>query len=166
MDSSAQQTPQLPIDQERIKDSISSFRNADSKRQVIIILIATGVLIFLAFVALWISQEFTARRSLNPSEEKVQTKETPATNPNDTVSQDQQRRIDVTNLNSALKTFFAENGKAPVGLSELVPRYLARMPTDPVSKKEYNYRPADDLKSWRVFTILSNGNRYEVAGPD
>ncbi|OGY20944.1 MAG: hypothetical protein A2126_02765 [Candidatus Woykebacteria bacterium GWB1_45_5] len=79
--------------------------------------------------------------------------------------QDQQRRNDVDTLNSALKSFYLKEKRPPDLLKELIPDYLKKLLTDPVTKKEYSYKLSQDKKSWQVAATLSNGNKFEVKGP-
>ncbi|OGY25389.1 MAG: hypothetical protein A2Z24_00030 [Candidatus Woykebacteria bacterium RBG_16_44_10] len=79
--------------------------------------------------------------------------------------QDQQRRNDVDILNSALKSFFLKQKRAPDLLKELVPDPLKKLPTDPVTQKEYNYKPSQDKQGWQLSATLSDGSKFEVKGP-
>jgi Tfp pilus assembly protein PilN len=79
--------------------------------------------------------------------------------------QDQQRKNDVATINSALKSFFLKEKRLPDSLKELVPDYLAQMPTDPATQKEYSYKPSPDKKSWSVTAILSDGTTFKANGP-
>lgn len=79
--------------------------------------------------------------------------------------QDQQRKNDIDTINSALKSFYLKEKKAPESLKGLVPDYLKKLPTDPVTKKEYGYNLSKDKNSWQVSAILSDGAKFEVKGP-
>jgi hypothetical protein len=77
----------------------------------------------------------------------------------------QQRKNDVVIVNSALKSYFLTNEKAPKELKTLVPKDLPQLPTDPETNENYIYTPAEDLKTWKISATLSDGTLFEVEGP-
>jgi len=134
-------------------------------RQVAIFVGAAILLAVGLFAYLWVGQELTVRQQLKA-------KETPKTTGNGKLEQrqleskqDQQRISDVATINSALKAYFLKEKKIPSALKELVPGYIAKLPTDPKTKKEYTYTAASDQKSWKVTAVLSYGKSFEVKGP-
>ena len=81
------------------------------------------------------------------------------------ITEDQQRKNDVVIINSALKSYFISNKKAPDVLDKLVPDNLAQLPTDPKTKEKYTYTPNQSFDSWLVSTKLSGGKIFEAKGP-
>jgi len=55
----------------------------------------------------------------------------------------------------ALRLHQAENGQPPARLSDLVPRYLSRVPTDPFTGKELIYRPQGT--NWLLYSVGEDG---------
>lgn len=81
------------------------------------------------------------------------------------ITEDQQRKNDVVIINSALKSYFISNKKAPDVLDKLVPDSLAQLPTDPKTKEKYTYTPSQSFDAWVVSTKLSDGKTFEAKGP-
>jgi hypothetical protein len=80
-------------------------------------------------------------------------------------SQDQQRKNDVVMLNTALKSYYLEKKAVPPALKDLKPNYLAEVPTDPATSKEYKYTNNVDKNSWAVSATLSDGSSFQAKGP-
>jgi len=79
---------------------------------------------------------------------------------------DQKRKVDISTINSALKAYYLDKQTAPELLKDIVPGSLPELPTDPVTKKDYQYVPSEDKKSWVLTTTLTSGETFEVAGPN
>ena len=80
-------------------------------------------------------------------------------------TQDQQRKNDVSMINSALRSYYLENKVVPDTLDVLVPNLLPKTPVDPQTKTNYTYQRADDKTSWVVAAILSDGTVFDARGP-
>ena len=129
--------------------------------------IFVALAIFIAaviYVYLRLGQESLVRKETK-SNATSQTQNKNLTSTQTKFSQDQQRKNDVDKINGALKSYFTSNKKAPDTLKELVPSVLAELPTDPATKKEYNYKRAADGQSWQISAALSNGTTFEDKGP-
>lgn len=157
--------------EEFVKPEPLTFRNilqqVDSKvyKELLIflgvaLLIATGFYIYLR-----IGQEMVVREQTKPDEKRVVVEDTKSEETKTKFSQDQQRKNDIVIINSALKSFFLTNKKAPKTLGELVPKDLPQLPTDPKTNKEYGFSPAADQQTWTVWASLSDGKKFEVSGP-
>jgi hypothetical protein len=55
----------------------------------------------------------------------------------------------------ALRCYQSEQGRAPTGLKQLVPKYLQRVPADPFSGQPLVYRPQDNY--WLLYSVGENG---------
>ncbi len=55
----------------------------------------------------------------------------------------------------ALRIYQIERGQPPTQLSDLVPRYLPRVPTDPFTEKDLVYRPQGT--SWLLYSVGEDG---------
>jgi hypothetical protein len=55
----------------------------------------------------------------------------------------------------ALRIFQSEHGQPPAQLSDLVPRYLPRVPIDPFTEKELIYRPQGT--NWLLYSVGEDG---------
>lgn len=73
---------------------------------------------------------------------------------------DDQRKQDVAYLNSVIQNYYAKNKSYPQSLSSLIPQYLAKIPLDPETQREYPYRVGLDFKSYEVWAVLDNGQDY------
>lgn len=124
------------------------------------VLIAVGL-----FAYLWIGQEMEVRRQIKAKEPQSTTVDGKLEQRQLDFKHDEQRRTAVTTINSNLKSYFLKENKVPAALKELVPGYFAKLPTDPKTKKEYNYTPGADQKSWKVAATLSDGKKFEAKGP-
>src|SRR4030042_45784 len=67
---------------------------------------------------------------------------------------------------SLLLAYYPDKQTAPDLLKDIVPSSLPELPTDPVTKKDYQYIPSEDKKSWVLTTVLTSGETFEVAGPN
>lgn len=54
-------------------------------------------------------------------------------------AQDVKRQADERQIQSALQLYYLDNNAYPTTLNQLVPSYLPRVPTDPISSREYRY---------------------------
>ena len=127
-----------------------------------------GVALLLAagfYIYLRVGQEMTVRQQQKAKETQTAVQDKKLEERQLAAKQDQQRKMDLATINSALKSYFLENKKAPETLKELVPKSLTALPLDPKSKKEYNYSPTADRKGWRVWAVLSDGTPLAVKGP-
>lgn len=55
----------------------------------------------------------------------------------------------------ALRCYQSEQGRAPTGLEQLVPRYLQRVPSDPFSARPVIYRPQGT--NWLLYSVGEDG---------
>lgn len=78
-------------------------------------------------------------------------------------AKDAQRKYDLKNLQSALELYHEDNTKYPSTLSQLQPKYIKIMPSDPDTKKPYQYIPTKDLKSYGLKAKLSTGEEYGLS---
>jgi hypothetical protein len=144
---------------------ISLQKIEESTYWQVAIFVALAIFIAAAiYVYLWLGQESFVREETK-SNETSQTQNANLTSTKTKSSQDQQRKNDIEKINGALKSYFVSNKKAPDTLGELIPSILAELPTDPLTKKGYNYKRAADGQSWQISAILSNGTTFEDKGP-
>jgi len=132
----------------------------------LVVLIGVAVLIaVILYIGLRFWQEREARGQFATGEAQTDSQTEDFSQIQQQASLDQQRKNDIATINSALKTFYLKEKKAPDSLKELVPDLLKKLPTDPATKKEYGYNPAQDKQSWQLSATLSNGTKFEVKGP-
>lgn len=132
----------------------------------LLIFIGIAVVIAIGFyIYIRLGQESAVRQNVPKPQEQVTQPPTKESKIQVMSNQDQQRKNDVFLLNSALKSYFLTNEKAPQSLDELVPKDLPKLPTDPATNEEYNYTPSLDQNTWQVTTILSDDTSFEVSGP-
>ena len=155
----------LPL--QKAGDNPFSLRNIERSTYLqLVVLLGIAVLIA---ATLYAYLQFSQNRRVR---EQTGSEKTQTSDQTDKLSQievqskqDQQRKNDIATINSALKSFFLKEKKAPDSLKELVPDYLGQMPSDPTTQKEYSYRPAGDKKSWTVAATLSSGTNFVAKGP-
>ncbi len=71
--------------------------------------------------------------------------------------QDSTRRTNLYSIGDAISRYLTDNSKVPSSLADLTPKYIAKVPKDPATKKTYKYTPSSDLKSAQVEAKLSDG---------
>jgi hypothetical protein len=134
-------------------------------RQVAIFFSVALVVAVVFWVFLRIGQEFFVRTQIG-SENPVTT-QSPQQDPKTIqASYDQQRKNDVYMINSAIQAYFLENKETPSALKELEKGFLNELPKDPISKKGYQYEASGSKKSWKIWTVLSDGASFEIEGPE
>lgn len=131
--------------------------------QLMVIIGAAVVLAIVFYLFLRIGQEISTR-SLGVNS-KNNTTASQAVKSNKQSSEDQQRKGDVFKMNSALKTYFLSQKKAPDSFDALVPNILSVVPVDPQTKGVYSYQVTKDGQSWKVWALLSDGSKFEAKGP-
>ena len=134
-------------------------------RQVAIFLGIAVLISAVFYIYLRVGQEMTVHQQQKAKETGAVAQDKKLEEKQLASKQDQQRKMDVATINSALKSYFLENKEAPEALKELVPKPLSVLPLDPKSKKEYNYSPTQDRKGWQVWIVLSDGKPFIVKGP-
>lgn len=75
---------------------------------------------------------------------------------------DATRRSNFQEIKIALEAYRKDSNVYPADLSKLIPSYLARVPFDPKTKKDYKYKTGVDQKSFELTTILSTGKELKV----
>ena len=126
----------------------------------IAVVLATGCLVLLVRTKELEVKEQTKEAATQTQREDKKTQEI-----KEKYSKDQTRKNDLYTINSALKSYFVANKKAPKDLEELVPDTLPNLPKDPETNGNYNYLPAEQLLTWTVEATLSNKQVFEVGGP-
>ena len=166
VDFTPEKSPVSTKNQQRNASYSLNLRGIDKSiyLQLVVLLGVAVVIAAILYTGLRFLQEKEAKQSVT---ENTQT--TSETGDFSQVQQqasfDQQRKNDIATINSALKSFFLKEKKAPDSLKELVPDPLKELPADPVTKKEYVYTTAQDKQSWQLSATLSNGTKFEVKGP-
>ena len=132
------------------------------------ILIFVGIAVVLAtalYVFLLVTQELAVKEQTKVAAPQTQGEDKKNQEIKEKSSKDQTRKNDLYTINSALKSYFVANKKAPKDLEELVPDTLPNLPKDPETNGNYNYLPAEQLLTWTVEATLSNKQVFEVGGP-
>lgn len=65
-------------------------------------------------------------------------------------ARDSRRQADVTELQNALFVYYQKYTMYPATLNKLVPEFLATIPKDPQSGKQYSYQPLDNGNSYKI----------------
>lgn len=103
---------------------------------------------------------FSVSNNLNATKEVTKFQQTKVVEEIVKIDFDSKRQQDVELINSAVKSYFSKNQTYPQSISTLIPQYLAVVPRDPETQKEYYYRVSLDFKSYEVWTKLDNGEEY------
>lgn len=143
-----------------------TLNKADSRvfTQVGLFFVIAGLIAGALYLYLRIDQELTVRQNVSPPQQStVQEKKEAETK--DKSSEDQKRKNDVVTLNSTIKAYFLENKVAPDELKNLEEGFIKTLPKDPTSSEDYIYEPAKDKKTWKVWSLLSDGSKFEAKGP-
>lgn len=114
-----------------------------------------GSLLFIGFTM--IENSFTADKEVDKIQEQDLTPEEKVV-----IDLDPKRKSDVDHLNSAINSYYRKNQIYPQSLSALVPQYLASVPRDPDTQREYSYRVTLDFKSYQVWAVLDDGTEYSL----
>ena len=69
----------------------------------------------------------------------------------DDATADKQAEEDLSQIASALSTYYAQNFAYPSSLQELVPDFIDKLPVDPLAKKPYLYQAEGDSYVISVF---------------
>jgi len=93
---------------------------------------------------------------------------------------DARRKSDLAQLHRALVLYYQDNEEYPASLSDLVTRYIRRIPKDPKTGQDYTYQRSADKKNYTLTATLekpttpgsvwqvsstTEGKGQEVAGP-
>lgn len=80
--------------------------------------------------------------------------------------EDERRRASIKDLiQPALQLYLTENKFYPDTLDALIPKYLNKMPLDPVKQKEYSYKVSSDKLRYTLSAILDDGSTFSVSSP-
>ncbi|MDP2720808.1 MAG: hypothetical protein Q8O75_02610 [bacterium] len=135
-------------------------------KQLLLFLAIAAVLATGFYIYLRVGQEANVK---SPAEKNNKVANTPQKSKlnqtQQTSTADQQRKNDVSMINSALKTYYLENKVVPDTLDVLVPNLLVKTPVDPQTKTNYTYQTDSDKTSWVVAAILSDGTVFDARGP-
>ena len=121
-------------------------------------LAVSGALLFILYNS--IANYFTTRQEVK----KLQNL-TPKVEEKTAVNFDLKRKQDIDRLSFAIDSYYSKNQIYPQALSSLVPQYLASLPSDPETSKEYSYRVSLDFKSYEVWALLDTGREYLRVSP-
>ena len=132
---------------------------------VLVIILILGGLVFASWEG-WINlgsiQNLWKKSSTTTTTTPVSTTTTTTTNAND-----QQRKTDLANLKSALAKYYQANQSYPVAatlqktldpnnvLAVLIPTYISKLPTDPLSPTYY-YGYLSDGKTYTITAVLED----------
>ena len=134
-------------------------------KQVLLFVGVAVVIAVVLYVFVLITQEISVREQTKVIEPQVQVEDKKSQEIKEKSSKDQTRKNDLYTINSALKSYFVANKKAPKDLGELVPDTLPNLTKDPETNDNYDYIPSEDQKSWKVTATLSDKKVFEVSGP-
>ncbi len=160
----------LPIFLKKHPRLVIFFREifiSPQKTTFFLLTIAFVVSAFL-FAGLLISQNLDAEKALVARKQELENRAHNALKKekNNAVaannSLDQNRKRDLAQIQSALSKFKSKTGFYPANLLNLVPNYLARVPQDPKTNKEYFYQVGIDQKSYQLRVLLSDGEEYSL----
>lgn len=95
----------------------------------------------------------------------------PAYVPGKGFSPDAQRTLDLATLQTGLARYRAAKGRYPPTLAALFPDFapvadgkpLSEPPTDPITRRPYDYQVSADGLTYRLSTTMSSGKAYAVA---
>lgn len=119
------------------------------------LVIALLVIIYLTISNFFASREGANQLQANPVVEESAEK----------TDLDPQRRRNIDTINAAIVSYHRKNKAYPQALSNLVPSFLASVPSDPKNGRSYSYRVSLDLKSYQLWAVLENGQEYLRSGP-
>lgn len=154
--------PQIPVEEgtETVKNTFKQIN--DSPKKMFGVMIGFSVVVSLLFFGfLYISQNLEVSQSKKVQE---QVKDPEDTSQLDGEAYDQRRKQDLREIAQALRSYKANYGEYPASLENLVPEFLYKIPDDPFSKKQYDYRPSVSRKSFEIIARLSNGDELSQTG--
>ena len=157
-----QQLPQLPVEEgkEKVKSVFQQIN--DSPKKMLGVMAGFSVVISLLFFGfLYLSQTLDVSRSRKAQEQTQDSKDATQI---DGEAQDQRRKQDLRDLAQALRSYRVNYGDYPTSLENLVPEFIYKIPVDPVSKQQYDYRPSVSRKSFEIIARLSNGDELSQPG--
>ena len=151
-----QQLPSLPVEEgkEKLKSSFQQVNDSPSKMLGVMVVLSVLIsLIFFGF--LYLSQNLDVSQSKKAQDQAQEPKDS---NQVDGKAQDQQRRQDLQSITHGLRSYKVNYGNYPTSLENLVPEFLYKIPLDPATKKQYDYRLSVDRKSFEIKARLSSGD--------
>ncbi len=154
--------PQLPLEEgkEQVKSIFQQIN--DSPKKMLGVMVGLSLIISLTFFGfLYITQTLEVSQGKNSQN---QNQETSNTSKDDGEAQDQQRKQDLRDISQALRSYNVNYGEYPVSLENLTPEFLFRVPTDPATKKQYDYRLSVNRKSFEILARLSSGDELSQTG--
>lgn len=77
-------------------------------------------------------------------------------------SRDARRVADIKQLQLAMQLYYDASSTYPIALSDLVPTYIATVPTDPVAQAAYGYDRLNDGASYAVCANLEDGDNQAL----
>jgi hypothetical protein len=66
------------------------------------------------------------------------------------IARDTQRQTDARQLQSAIVAYYKTNGQYPASLTVLMPKFLPKIPHDPQTGAEYQYRSLDAAQNYEL----------------
>ncbi|HSX58228.1 MAG TPA: hypothetical protein VLE47_03105 [Candidatus Saccharimonadales bacterium] len=136
----------------------------DDPKKTLYAMIGCAVVIALIFISwVYLSQSLQAKSTVKQQRSVKQSSFTGGQT-NNSKGFDQRRTSDITQIDAALRLYRAKNRVYPSVLSALAPVFLASVPLDPETNKDYNYQPSLDLQSYTISATLSDGSDYQLSG--
>jgi len=158
-----EQLPQLPVDLETGTQTVQKVASniEDSPKKFLGVMIGASLVVSLLFFGIfYLSQNlYIAEKQKKDSQNNSFTE-----NQTNSANFDQQRSRDLSDIAKALRAYKVNYGEYPFNLESLVPDYLYRLPVDPSTKKNYDYRPNVDRKSFELKAKLANGDELVESG--
>lgn len=77
-------------------------------------------------------------------------------------SRDARRVADIKQLQLAMQLYYDASSTYPTALSELVPTYIATVPTDPVAQAAYGYERLSSGASYAICANLEDGDNQAL----
>jgi len=138
---------------------------------ILLVFLIAGGLVFTSWMG-WISlggleKYWKKTETANTTQETTQTTSTSNTNTYTANANDSTRKIDLSNIKTALKKYYQANQSYPVAttsqktldpscvLTKLVPNDLAKLPVDPLSPTYY-YAYTSDGKTFELTAVLED----------
>lgn len=107
------------------------------------------------------------------SEELFTDPHAPIYEPGKGFTPDAQRIIDITTLRIGLEKYQYSKGSYPESLQDILPEFapmyggkpLDFIPTDPDTRRSYDYNVSTDNMSYQLSATLSSGKKYTISEP-
>ncbi len=158
-----EQLPNLPLEEGKKQVSNILVEITNSPRSMFGLMVGISVLISLFFFGfLFLNQEAEIAKGKKAQEQAQNVKKEDINL--DSVSQDQRRKQDLSEIAKGLRSFKVSYGDYPTSLENLVPEFLYRVPSDPLTKKQYDYLPSVDRKNFELKARLSSGDELIQTG--